>query len=559
MSGSTRKGRITGTIFGSFFLIPALIFMVAGPLETLRLHLMTGFWDEVPAQLNDIDVKYHSGETTTMSLTGSYSYRYQGRSYSGSQISYDTSADNIGNWHQATSAAISVAAARGELTAWVNPSSPSESILIRDLRWSKIGFGMIFVLVFGGVGVGVIALTWRASAKAEGPVVYSGQQYQHWIFGFMAMMFFLISSPAVFSIPAEIRSGNHAILMVLVFPLVAIALAYAARRSWKNWNYYGKTPLRMNPFPGQLQGDIGGEITIARAGLESSWKVVLQCVRETRSSGKNSTRSESVLWQRSTVPEVTEDAETTRLRFVFQPDASQPASYRKGRTAVFWRIILTGPDTPVALTRHFVLPVVAGERTSDIAVSAEHAGVVAREQADMANASLAQQLGLSRDADGYLIHSAAGRNTGMNLMFLLMGLIFAGAGIFLFSIAAEEGAMLYLMGSVFTLIGTPIFLMGIFALGRSLEARIHGDSITTTRYWMGRPLWRRNIRVHSPDEIRMTDSGSVTTGNTTTEYFHIEVHSGGKKVRIAEQIRERESAEHLTDQLRGLIVTDELL
>ncbi|MDF1762628.1 MAG: DUF3592 domain-containing protein [Oleibacter sp.] len=558
------------TVFGLCFLIPALIILVMGPLNTFRLHFLTSFWEQIPAKLISIDVKPHHGnDSTTYSLEGTYSFNYLGITYHSSQISYFNRYDNLGDWHSKSQNNILQAAAKGRLIAWVNADNPNESYLVRDIRPSHMFLIFIFVLVFGGTGAALI-LYGRYSGKKpsnENGILYSVQQYTHWILGFMAFIFITISLPAVIAIPSEMASGNAAILVALVFPLAGLGMAYAARHSLKNWRYYGRTPLLLNPYPAKNSGQIGGEITVAHRGLKASWSVTLQCVRKVKGTGKNSSSHETVLWQRKTQPEIREVGDKTLVRFVFSPDEELPASYQKGRTSLFWRLSLQGPQTPVKLERNFVIPVEEGVGHSTVELTAEHVSKVSKKQLIEAKKSISRQLEIREHNDEFFVVSKAGRHLSMSLWLTVMGAIFAGVGLFLFHQAATEGLMLYFMGSIFSLFGVPCFFGGIFMLGRSLETSISGGVVHTKRSWFGRPLWRRKAHFHNGDQLILNKSGSMTSGAATTEFFNIDLNyvpsldSGGKQVtiRIAEGIDNREAGEFLIARLNALLVSDELL
>lgn len=562
------------TTFGLFFLVPAVLILVLGPLDTFRLHFLTSLWKQVPAQLNSLDIEPHYGDDTTIySLVGSYSFQYLGTTYQSSQVSYFSDNDNLGDWHSESANKIRRAAARGHLIAWVNADNPNESYLVRDLRLYKMFLILIFVLVFGGAGVGLILYgfyfrQWSSKEpNHENGIVYSGQHYTHWILGFMAFLFITISLPAVIATPSEMVSGNIAILVALIFPMAGFGLAYAARRSLQNWRYYGLTPLLMNPYPAQNGGQIGGEITVAHRGLKANWSVTLQCIRKVQGSGRNSSSHESLLWQSKTQPEVRDVGDKTLLRFIFEPGQDLPASYNKGRTSIFWRLTLEGPQTPVKLERHFVLPVVEGVAQSTLELTAKHIADVSRKQLLEAKESISRQLDIRENNDEFFIVSKAGRHLSVSLGLVLMGVMFSGVGLFLFHQGATEGPILYFMGSIFCLFGVPIFLGGIFMLGRSLEARISGGVVYTVHAWFGWPLWRRTAHFHNGDQFILRKAGSTTDGSATTEFFNIDlnyspsVESGGKQfaIRIAEGIDNREAAEFLVARLAALLVSDELL
>jgi hypothetical protein len=148
--GKGKSSNLGLSVFGLCFFIPALIILVLGPLDTFRLHFLTSFWEQVPAELISIDVDSHQGDdSTTYSLEGSYSYQYFGTTYQSSQISFFSGADNVGDWHSEAASNIRRAAGRGQLVAWVNSDNPNESYLVRDIRPFHMFFTFIFA--FGGV------------------------------------------------------------------------------------------------------------------------------------------------------------------------------------------------------------------------------------------------------------------------------------------------------------------------------------------------------------------------------------------------------------------------
>lgn len=563
------------TIFGLFFFVPALFILVLGPLDTIRIHLLTSTWDQVPAQLNFIDVESHYGDdSTTYSLSSSYTYQYFGTHYTGDRVSYYTGSDNIGEWHSDTAQAVRRAASAGQLTVWVNGDNPSESYLVREIRLYKMLFTFIFILVFGGVGLGIMLFGMHLTKKSthDNGLVYSGQNYTHWVLGFMAFVFTALSLPGVIAIPSEIASGNLAILAVLIFPVAGLGLGFAAYKALQNWRYYGRTPLLMNPCPAQNNGQIGGEITITHRGLEANWSVTLQCIRKVQGSGKNSSSRESVLWQSKTQPEIREVGDKTLVRFVFEPDQDLPASYSEGRTSLFWRLTLEGPQAPIKLERHFVLPVVEGSGRSSLVLTAEHVQQVTKKQLADAQESINSQFDIRTNNEAMFIESAAGRNLPMSLGLAFMGIIFSAIGVFLFYQAASEGFMLYFMGTVFSLFGIPFFLGGVFMLGRSLETTISGRTISgstvhTKRAWFGISLWRRTAKFDNADQVILSSAGSMTSGTKTTEFFNIDLKDAPvvgsdrkqRKIRIAEGIDNREAGELLVARLKALLVFDELL
>ncbi|MFO7527336.1 MAG: DUF3592 domain-containing protein [Marinobacter sp.] len=548
-------------LFGLIFLAVGLGVLTLGPMHTLYEHAVSADWRQVPVTLESVNVRSNTGsDSTTYSVEAGYRYQYSGRNYYGSRVGYDRGSDNISDYHHELVSRLRHASNRGALRAWVNPDSPSESYLVRELRWEKMLFMTIFGTVFGGVGLFVMFMGRKKAAVAAiaGGPIHSSEKHGFWLFGFMAFMFLGISLPAVLAIPDELDKENWPILVTLLFPLAGLWLAYIAWKNWRNWRYYGPTPLVLDPAPGQIGGDVAGSITLHRGLGRADWLVTLQCLKVRISRGKNSSRSESLLWQADQVPEVSHEAAGSVVRFRFKPPENLPETDDSGSRQIEWRLLLNGPKQPVPLERTYELPVVQGTRISSISLSPAHVEHHERQAQMKALTDAAEQIDIEMLGHGLLLHSRPGRNLAMKAMVLVFGVIFGGVSLGLGYVAAEEGIMLYFMAFTFGLFGFPMFLGGLFMLGRSLKARIEGNRVEAVRYWGGVALWKRSGHLVHADQLNLKVGVSMNGGQQTTEYFSLEFRdkTGGNTIRLAEGIAGRPVAEALKENLIKLLKLD---
>ncbi|MBZ2168263.1 DUF3592 domain-containing protein [Marinobacter sp. F4216] len=559
-----KKSGLGVNLFGLIFLLVGLGVFIGGPVHTVYEHIGTGDWRQVPANLDSIEVKTHRGsDSTTYSIRASYRYEYNGRTFSASRVGYDRGSDNLSDYHYEVVSRLRHISNRGGLTAWINPEAPSESYLVRELRWEKLAFGSIFGIVFAGGGLFVMFLARRQTASGvpgtNGQLIYSSEKQGFWMFAFMSFLFIGVSLPVTLKLPEEIGKGNWAILLALAFPAIGIWLGFKAREARKNWRFYGPTPLMLNPTPGQVGGDIGGSIALPGRLPPGTWKVTLQCVRVRISGGKNSRRSESVAWQEDQVPEISRESSGSVARFVFTPPTSLPETDNQGNRMVKWRVLLDGPKEPVPMERTFEIPVMKGTQTSSIKITEAHLEKTERQTQTQSIASAAEQIDVAPSGSGWLITSRHGRHTGMTLGVMFVGLLFSAASIGLGYMAAKEGFMLYVMAGAFGLFGFPMLIGGLFMAGRSLKAHISGPQVEVVRYWFGKALWKRQGTLTSTHQLTLKSSGSMSSGRKTTEFFSLAFKDArdGKDIRIAEGIAEgisgRRPAEALQEQLSKLI------
>lgn len=395
--------------------------------------------------------------------------------------------------------------------------------------------------------------TSRVSTDGKKPIS-SSEKHGFWLFGIMAAVFLGVSLPGLKAIPDEAGNGNWMILLVLLFPLAGLWLAYMAWKTWRNWRYYGPAPLYLNPEPGQIGGDIGGLITLNRRLDKEHWSVTLQCVRiRISGTGKNRSRHERVLWQADQVPEVRHSADGSEVLFCLETPSELPATDDKGSNQIEWRLLLTGPTEPIPLERSYTLPAQPGSARSTVELTQAHVRHHAQRSHLEAITDAAEQIDVQPTSNGLVIHSRAGRNLGMKFMILVFGLVFSAVGIGLGGIAAREGLMLYLMAAAFCLFGFPMLVGGVFMMGRSLSARIEGTQVTVVRSWCGRTLWQRRGNLHQADQLLLENNATTTQGRKTTEFFSLAMKDGRKTIRLAEGLVGRSVAEAFRDNLTVLL------
>ena len=158
------KGKVIGAIF---CLVIGLPFAGVGlwaawtMVTTLYESWAAREWVLVQADVLAADLKRStSSKSNSVRATGTYRYRFEGKDYTATRLGISTAggADNIGGWQEEM--ADFLKSARNEkrtINVYVNPAMPSEAVVDRKVRWPMMLFLSPFALLFGGIGLAMVA------------------------------------------------------------------------------------------------------------------------------------------------------------------------------------------------------------------------------------------------------------------------------------------------------------------------------------------------------------------------------------------------------------------
>lgn len=205
--------------------------------------------------------------------------------------------------------------------------------------------------------------TWDDTWLAHGGILQSGRRHGRAfvVFGLAAIV---MAMPAVLAIRGEMRKGNPAILLALLFPLVGGGmLVVAARDAWRR-RKYGVARFVPAAFPIPLGGELAGMIVVDRRVTPAgAGRISLDCWCTTRSHGRRSRTSEQVVAH--TEREVAASDWTTsnaESRLFVQLPVRGGAATTMGDLSLEhpiyeWRLRIDAPTPGADFVAEFVLPV----------------------------------------------------------------------------------------------------------------------------------------------------------------------------------------------------------
>ncbi len=567
------KGRILATLFALPFLgVGVWMGWSIGSIFHDAFEMRS--WQPVQATLTSAGYSTNRGDDSdTWEAFAEYSYRFDGKPYVGFRVTIDPGGDNIGSYQRDMGNRLSGAMARGEaITIWVDPGNPQDSIIDREIRWAMVGFKSIFVLLFGGFGLGLLIAAWRAPKEKDESLpqyqespwllndkwqiesVRSDSKSSMWSAWMFAAIWNLISGFLPFMIYEEVaKKENYLALAGLLFPLVGIGLLVWAIRRTLEWRRFGPTPVTLDPFPGSIGGHVGGTIE-TRLPYDASHRffVTLTSIHSFMSgSGKNRSRRENTLWQHEVLAHTESGAQGTRIVFRFDvpEDLRESEAAPKKESYNLWRLNLRAELPGTDLDRNFEIPVYAtGKESRHLSqrsvAAAESAGSEAFDKA------VRQDVRVSFDGVRKRLVYPMGRNFLSNLAGFVITGTFAAAGAYL---VIEEGATIF--GSIFGGFGALFALIALYMMFRSLDVRAEGNTITSIRRWLGIPIRVRRMQRSDFYRFEKNTNNQTQNGGKHVRYYSVRaIDRNANEMVLGEGFRGESGADaairFLTEELR---------
>lgn len=253
-------------------------------------------------------------------------------------------------------------------------------------NWREALYALLFTVVFGGVGFGgLVALVVGKGKVNEQDALKARHPDQPWLWQpdwasgrvadttrialwmswIFAALWNLVSIPLGFvGVRAALHEGNPAGLIALLFPLAGVGILVWAIRCAIRYRKYGSSVFELSTLPGVIGHTLAGNVRISTVlRPEEGFQVSLTCVhRVTTGSGKNSSTSETILWQEesSVRGETIRDAAGfgTRIPLAFRLPADCRASDASNlNDRILWRLKLSAGMPGVDYESVFEVPV----------------------------------------------------------------------------------------------------------------------------------------------------------------------------------------------------------
>ncbi len=573
---STSAGKSGGA--GCLILFGGVFFAVGVFMSTLLFNYVSGTyqarsWKAVPVSIISADLESHSDSDggTTYEAVAHYQYDYDGQQYESERVSFNSGADNIGSFQNNAYRELKQHLDSGKpFMARVNPDNPSEAVLYPDIRIEMLIFHSVFVLVFGGAGLGIIiagilslrknrnqtklasehpAEPWLQKEEwAEGRVVDSNRGGMIGIIIF-AVFWNLISFPIAFFIgPDERAEAGKAIYLVYLFPAIGTLMIIAAAYQIARYLKYGRSIFEMTSLPGVIGGALSGIVHTKRNIIpEDGFHLTLNCIHQYQSgSGKNRSTHEDVLWQDERTMEreaLEQDLTKSAIPVLFAiPFDSKPSDITDSSNRIFWRLEVKAKTRGIDYSAKFEVPVFKTEDSTENFTLDESAiePYVRKSEPDQAIAALGARR--TDTVRGSLYTFPPANALGVAIGISVFTAIWTGA--------------VWLMLSLDAPILFPIIfgVIDIFLVYWMLNLWLHTSRIET---WPGGMRCATGWLIPGkPRELSTSEIDNIDLKNPmrsgTKVYYTLALRlRNGKKINLASHLQNKRNAEMLVDMIES--------
>jgi hypothetical protein len=431
--------------------------------------------------------------------------------------------------------------------------------------WYEMLFFTLFAITFGGVGFGGIGFTLAARRKlkeqealkakypsepwrwqkdwAAGRIDDTGRgtMWMSWVF---ATFWNLVGFPAGYlGVRDALQKGNHVGYVALLFPLVGTGLLLWAVRNTLRYRKYGISRFELSTIPGTIGRTLAGTVrTNMILQPADGFQATLTCVRRVSTrSGKNSSTSESMLWQeeQNVRGEPTRDAGGPGMRIpvVFRlPQDVQPCDSNSPHNRILWRLTLSASVPGLNYHSAFEVPVFRTE-ASDSPLSEDEERLI-RNQPSIAEYKqpVDSRITVTRNRRGTEIVFPAARNLGAAIGGTVFTLIWLGI---VWAVVHFKAPTIFPV--VFGLFGL-LLVFGTLQLWLGVSRVTVDAGILSVATGYLSPGRERRL---TTSEIADVSARIGMQAGSRAYYDVVVLRKGGKKVTAGRSVRDKREAEWL--------------
>ena len=349
--------------------------------------------------------------------------------------------------------------------------------------------------------------------------------------------------------------ANPVFYFFVSFPFIGLWVIGQAIRQTLAWYKFGKTPLTLNPFPGQIGGRCAGQLDLPIAAKSAKHAILrLSCMRryqQRNNNGKSSWHTES-LWQDKITIKPDKYGRKIRLNFCFNPPADLPETETESDDYHIWSLQVRLPLPGIDYERNFLLPMKAADQQAIASVNrfkARTSTLIARQHTESSTSPK-----ITQSASGTQFYYGYGRSKGMGISLMLFGLFIAVFAYYFFAGFLDFlPVTTVLMASYVGLIALTLFILGLFLIANSLTIEVGLMGLRKQQRIFGF-LLEEITDADDIADITIEQNASSTSGNTTRVWYRLQlIARDGQSMEVGDSLEGQSYAAHIRQQMQAAL------
>ncbi|MCP3673747.1 MAG: DUF3592 domain-containing protein [Gammaproteobacteria bacterium] len=573
--------KVGGILFGGIFFLAGLAAFYFLILSTLFDAFQMQFWQSTPAELKRAEISTYesrndSGSYTTMySVDLMYEYWAEGRMYMGtrSNIREDSSSDSDEHYQRLYK--IKQEASQKRLRVWVNPNDQTESIYDRTINIKFTLIMTLFTAVFMFIGGSIAYVSrkkdkplplgttpdsskpWTTRAEWASPTLHSNAKNKIGIIKFFTILSFLF-----FGMFALALFGTHPVATTFSFILCLppFFLFRWYKKTKREWDYFDKVPMQLNPHPGVIGGKVAGSILVPTSYTSGDqYTLELKCTHHWITRSGNESKSHSaIIWSNKISPTPKSKVNGSYLTFDFNVPASKPASSKPDNNYHNWTLNISSELKGINFNREYEIPVFVTQDSNTVKDELEQKPLTAQQKADL---QTRLSINMDRNTHGRSSltdthHTSPQQSMSLHTPGSTDGWLIGGIGTVFFIIGLLIATVAEsFFGFVFSSMATVFIGFGIYILGRNCQIRVTPNRLEVDVFLFSKLIKQHRLTLQDIKEIKAHKSSSSSqNGQQVTEKYSLRLFTtAGKLIDLGGEFKTMKNATHIQLEIEAVL------
>ncbi len=347
--------------------------------------------------------------------------------------------------------------------------------------------------------------------------------------------------------------------LMLLAVLFGLLIVLFAIKSTREWRHFGATPMKLDPFPGSLGGDVGGWIDVTTPHDPSHrYFVTLTCEYFfSIGTGKKRKTKSKIVWQSQGEAHSEWGPRGTRLRFRFavpenlSPTGKATNNFYQWKNHHQWQLTLKTDQDGITLNRIFTIPVF--RTPSPLRSSAiQTYSTEVRDSVELPSIITGSFI-MKQTTAGLFLHSPWWHYIWYRLTGVIFSLFFAAITWYLIEYPTftdgQDIPKIFVV--LFALVAVLTGFYNLFRIGNSLKTFITARELVTIRSIYGFPFIKR-IPLQRVTGVQKKVDFLMRGFDKNSLHYFIVIHTNdGTTIPVAEQL----NGDLLANQVRQKVMT----